>query len=194
MCINVCVGLDLHVRVMCACICMMIRVWLLPSHLPRLALRVCSFPDLRAGQVLHNERGQCIPLAAQTSLPRVLATCPSSLFPELHLLHASAGHQPGPSIPPGKRHDSTVPWIPSQENSLISELIFPSGKRAQESPTHRFYEEQQVMISEIIQMEKEKYHTISLICESLKKRKNVIDTKMRLVIVTIGEGGWRWAK
>ena len=51
-----------------------------------------------------------------------------------------------------------------------------------------------IMISEIIQMEKEKYHTISLICESLKKRKNVIDTKMRLVIVTIGEGGWRWAK
>lgn len=49
MCINVCVGLDLHVRVMCVCICMMIRVWLLPSHLPRLALRVCSFPDLRAG-------------------------------------------------------------------------------------------------------------------------------------------------
>lgn len=90
---------DLHVWVMCECICMMIRVWLLPSHLPRLALRVCSFPDPRAGQVLHNERGHRIPLAAQTSLPRVLATCPSSLFPELRLLHASAGHQPGQSIP-----------------------------------------------------------------------------------------------
>ena len=51
-----------------------------------------------------------------------------------------------------------------------------------------------VLLSEVSQMEKDKYHTISLICESLKKRKNVIDTKMRLVIVTIGEGGWRWAK
>ena len=46
------------------------------------------------------------------------------------------------------------------------------------------------MISEISQMEKEKYHTISLICESLKKEKNkIIDTKMRLVIVTRGEVG-----
>lgn len=91
------------VWVMCEGVCMLIRVWV-PLHLPHLALRVCSFPDLRAGQVLHNERGQHVPLAAQTSLPRVLATCPTSLFLELCLLHPSAGHQPGQSIPPGKWH------------------------------------------------------------------------------------------
>lgn len=88
---------------MCEGVSMLIRVWV-PLHLPGLALRVCSFPDLRAGQVLHNEQGQCVPLAAQTSLPRVLATCPTSLFPELCLLHPSAGHPPGQSIPPGKQH------------------------------------------------------------------------------------------
>ena len=52
-----------------------------------------------------------------------------------------------------------------------------------------------IMLSEISQMEKDKYHAISLICESLKKENNkVICTKMRLIIVTRGEGGWRWAK
>ena len=52
-----------------------------------------------------------------------------------------------------------------------------------------------IMLSEISQMEKDKYHAISLICDSLKKENNkVICTKMRLITVTRGEGGWRWAK
>lgn len=89
----VCWSRSACVWVMCEDVCMLIRVWV-PLHLPRLALRVCSFPDLRAGQVLHNEQGHRVPLDAQTSLPRVLATCPTSLFLELCLLHPSAGHQP----------------------------------------------------------------------------------------------------
>ena len=50
-----------------------------------------------------------------------------------------------------------------------------------------------IMLSEITEVQKDKYHVISLICEIWKNKNKLIGTEIRLVAIR-GEGGWEEGK